>query len=275
MSAQADPNPTTGIRRLLKPCLLALVNAALRCRGTKLPGYFHLGDRVSYLVHGLEPSLTRVAGSILRLGDTAVDVGANVGFLAREFASLVGRQGRVFAFEPDPSTFECLAFNTRKFPQVQLSELALSDRNESTTLYLHPISGMSNSLVNAWENARPLEVRTSTFDAWVAATQPGDISLVKIDVEGAEAHVLRGMAGTLAEQPDLQIIMEFCPKNLGRKQAEEEIFSILHGCGHRVSVITSTGALQAVEGPAEVHSALNKNDYANLLSRREAPESHP
>jgi FkbM family methyltransferase len=268
MSIDAEPRPASSARKLLKPGLLALVNTALRCRGTKLPSYFHLRDRVSYLVHGLEPSVTRVAAGILRPGDTAVDIGANVGFLAREFASLVGRRGRVFAFEPDPATFECLAFNTRGFPQLQLSSLAISDRNESTTLYLHPTSGMSNSLVNAWENARALEVQTSTFDAWVAATRPGAIRLVKIDVEGAEAHVLRGMEETIKALPDLQIIMEFCPKNLGGEKTEDEIFALLRDCGHLVSIITPSGGLQPVEDPAAVHQALNENDYANLLCRR-------
>jgi len=251
-----------------KPLLRWLVNLLLRSRGTKLPPYFHLRDRVSYLLHGLEPSITKVAAGILQPGDVALDIGANVGFLTREFASLVGPQGRVFAFEPDPATFACLAYNTRRFPQVRLSGLALSDRNESTTLYLHPTSGMSNSLVNAWEGARPLEVESSTLDAWARAAQAGKIRLIKIDVEGAEAHVLRGMAETLRAHEDLHLIMEFCPKNLGGAAVEEEIFALLQGQGYDVQIITAEGGLKSVEVPAQVHQLLNENDYANLLCRR-------
>jgi FkbM family methyltransferase len=265
-----NPEAETTRRRdsLPKALIRGMVNLLLRCDRTKLPAYFPIQGRISYLLHGLEPSVTRLAATILRQGDVALDVGANVGFLTRNFASLVRTRGRVFAFEPDPATFECLAFNTRRLSQVQLSRAAISDRNGSTTLYLHPTSGMSNSLVNAWENARPIEVQTSTLDAWVAANRPGDIRLIKIDVEGAEAHVLRGMRETLSTMDDLRIIMEFCPKNLGGRQVEEEIFALLQGLGYGLEIITPEGGLQSVEEPVEVHQSLNENNYANVLCRR-------
>lgn len=253
-----------------KALLRAGVDLALRLQGTKLPAYFHLRDRLSYLLHGLEPSVIRVARTILRPGDTAVDVGANVGFLTRGFAALVGPQGRVFAFEPDPATFDCLAFNTRRLPQVRLSQTALSDRTGAMTLYLHPTSGMSNSLVNAWENSRPIQVPTSTFDTWASGTHAGAIRLVKIDVEGAEAHVLRGMRQTLGAEPSPQIIMEFCPKNLGGRAVEEEIFSLLAAHHYGVHLIDNAGHLHSVRTPDDIHGRLNKNDYTNLLCRREA-----
>lgn len=252
-----------------KALLRSAVDLVLRLQGTKLPPYFHLRDRLSYLLHGLEPSLIRVAAGILRPGDTVVDIGANVGFLTREFATGVGRSGQVFAFEPDPATYECLAFNTQPMPQVTLSGTALSDRVGHMTLYLHPTSGMSNSLVNAWEGAHSIEVKTSTFDAWAAEAKPAAIRLVKIDVEGAEAHVLRGMEQTLSAETAPQIIMEFCPKNLGGPEVEREIFRRLSGHGYAVQLIDSAGGCHKVEGPEEVRGCLNENDYANLLCRRE------
>ena len=262
---------TTKMQRLSphKAVLRSMVNLALRLQGTQLPAYFHLRDRLSYLFHGLEPSVIRVAGTILHPGDTVIDVGANVGFLTREFAALVGRHGRVFAFEPDPTTFDCLAFNVRQLPQVRLSKTAIADRAGTMTLHLHPTSGMSNSLVNAWDNATAVEVETSTLDDWIDTEVSGPVHLVKIDVEGAEGHVLRGMARTLDTPTPPQIIMEFCPKNLGGAAMEEEIFRLMGDHGYRLAVINPTGGLHRVSSPEEVRVHLNENDYANLLGSRD------
>jgi FkbM family methyltransferase len=254
---------------LPKACLRALVDTLLRLHGTKLPTYFSLRDRVSYLLHGLEPSLVKVAAEILRPGDKVVDIGANVGFLSRQFASQVGRTGHVFAFEPDPVTFDYLVYNTRRLPQVSSSQLAMSDRIDRMTFYLHPISGMSNSLVNAWDNARSMEVDTSTLDAWTREVAPGPIRLIKIDVEGAELLVLRGMRDLMQAPNSPQIILEFCPKNLGGSEVEEAIFDLMAECGQLVYLVGWPGDLKRVGSAAEVRCHLNINGYANLLARRE------
>ena len=187
-----QPNRLT---KFFTACARALVDSLLRVRRTKLPPYFSTRDRLSYLRHGLEPSIVKVAAGILRPSDTVVDIGANVGFLTRKFASLVGNQGKVLAFEPDPATFDFLLYNTQRLPQVSVFQEAVSDRIGAMSFYLHPTSGMSNSLVNAWKDGRTIQVKTSTLDAWAQDHEIGCIRLVKIDVEGAELLVLRGMRG--------------------------------------------------------------------------------
>jgi FkbM family methyltransferase len=250
-----------------KKCLRLLADLALLSQGTKLPAYFNLSHRLSYLYEGLEPSVVRVARSILHQGDTAVDIGANVGFLTRQFATMVGTSGRVFAFEPDPETFGYLAYNTRRLSQVGRSATAISDHDGSMKLYLHPTSAMSNSLVNAWENARSIEVETLQFDSWTAGVDIGRVRLIKIDVEGAEPLVLRGMSKTLSLYPKPQIITEFCPANLGGPTAEQEIFQLFANHGYRLHRISPEGALHAVDAPSDVYQHLNANGYVNLLAR--------
>lgn len=250
-----------------KTCIRRLVDAALAMQGTRLPAHFNLSHRLSYIFDGLEPSVVRVASGILHTGATAVDIGANVGYLTRRFASMVGASGRVYAFEPDPNTFDFLAFNTRRFSQVSLSRDAISDRCGVSTLYLHPASAMSNSLVNAWDNSDPLEVPVSTFDTWVSAAGLKRLHLVKIDVEGAEPLVLRGMRQTLSSEHKPQIIAEFCPSNLGTRGAEEELFGILIDHGYALWRIGSDATLHSVRSPDDVHGTLNQNGYVNLLAR--------
>lgn len=252
---------------LCKAYLRRLVDMVLKLQGTSLPSHFNLNHRLSYLCSGLEPSVVKVSSNILRHGDTAVDIGANVGFLTRQFAGMVGRKGRVFSFEPDPYVFEHLQFNTRRFPQVALAQTAMSDSCGSSTLYLHPVSAMSNSLVNVWENARPLTVQTSTFDAWASDATLGKLRLIKIDVEGAEPLVLRGMGTTLASAHKPQVILEFCPKNLRGREAEWEIFQIFSDNGYEVQCIDSRGGLRRVKSPSDVYATLNQDGYVNLLAR--------
>jgi FkbM family methyltransferase len=257
---------TNKFTSLAKSYLRRLVDMVLKLQGTSLPSHFNLNHRLSYLLSGLEPSVVRVSSDILRPGDIAVDIGANVGFLTRQFAGMVGKKGRVFSFEPDPDVFKHLQFNTRRFPQVSLAQTAMSDSCGSSTLYLHPISAMSNSLLNAWEGASPLTVQTSTFDAWVSKANPGRLRLIKIDVEGAEPLVLRGMRMTLASPHKPHVILEFCPKNLRGREAEKEIFGILSENGYQVQCIDSRGGLHRVQCPSDVYATLNQDGYVNLLA---------
>ena len=252
---------------LPKAWLRFLVDLALLSQSTKLPPYFNLRHRLSYMFNGLEPSVVRVAANILSRGDTAVDIGANVGFLTRQFASMVGRNGRVFAFEPDPTTFAYLEYNTQRMSQVVHSAAAMSDRNGTMTLYLHPTSAMSNSLVNAWTDGQPIDVKTLAFDTWAEAINIGPVGLIKIDVEGAEPLVLRGMRKTLALPHKPQIIVEFCPANLGSRTAEQEIFQMFSDYGYLIHRISSEGTLHRVGAPADVYQHLNENGYVNLLAQ--------
>ena len=196
-----------------------------------------------------------------------MDIGANVGFLTRQFASMVGTSGRVFSFEPDPATFAYLAYNTRRLSQVARCSTAISDRDGVMSLYLHPTSAMSNSLVNAWEHARSLEVKTLSFDSWTASANIGRIRLIKIDVEGAEPLVLRGMSTTLSLDSRPQIITEFCPANLGGLTAEKEMFQLFTDHGYKLHRITPEGALHLVAAPSDAYQHLNENGYVNLLAR--------
>jgi FkbM family methyltransferase len=262
-------NSPTGNTSLPKACLRFLVDLALLSRSTKLPPYFNLRHRLSYIFNGLEPSIVRVASEILRAGATVVDIGANVGFLTRQFAAMVGKKGRVFAFEPDPATFAYLTYNTRNLSQVICSTAALSDRNGNMILHLHPTSAMSNSLVNAWDNAQQIDVTTCAFDTWAEANNVGDIGLIKIDVEGAEPLVLRGMLKTLSSPEKPPVIVEFCPVNLASRTAEQEIFQIFSDHGYVVNRISSEGTLHRVGAPADVYQHLNENRYVNLLAEAE------
>jgi FkbM family methyltransferase len=144
----------------------------------------------------------------LRPGDWAMDVGANVGHYTMRMSDLVGPGGRVIAIEPVPDTFALLAGNVRLFERanVSLFNLAASDRLSECGIFIPRFSeGLQNyyqaRLVT--DDAEAIHVLTLPLDALAL---PETVRLVKIDVEGHELAVLRGMSEFLARARPVIIV---------------------------------------------------------------------
>jgi FkbM family methyltransferase len=133
--------------------------------------------------------------SWLKEGDWAIDVGANIGQYTKKMSELVGEKGRVIAFEPVLETFYLLASNVSRFKNsnnVTLVNAAVSDKTEVLGIDIPKLeSGLDNfyqAHLIASENAR--SVLCLPIDSFNILEK---IKFVKIDAEGHELHVLRGM----------------------------------------------------------------------------------
>lgn len=144
-------------------------------------------------------------------GDWVVDVGANVGHYAKRLSELVGSLGRVIAFEPVPETFALLIANLQyiQHDNVTLLNLAASDH---TGIVGMTIPRFSTGLRNYYEAHlvseldAELQVVTLSLDSILCEKQ---IALVKIDAEGHEAGVLRGMKEILRRDRPTLIVETF------------------------------------------------------------------
>jgi FkbM family methyltransferase len=172
-----------------------------------------------------------------------VDIGANTGYFTVLAALRVDSAGHVFAFEPNPAVRDQLqrhlvvnGINNR----VTVSDVALADRNEDSAQFFlscWPENDGISSLTPAPETmARgglrqesTIPVRVRTFDAWLQSTPVPRIDLMKIDVEGAETHVLSGMRRAFETVPPRRIICETPPDSLAVK--------LLRGRGYGVSML--------------------------------------
>jgi FkbM family methyltransferase len=157
--------------------------------------------------HGcIEPDLTAVVLRHLQPGMTFVDVGAHYGYYVSVAKQLVGRGGVVVAFEPGRDAFSLLSRKTPPAPNVRRENMAAGAGNGTAVLRDF---GPRHSALNTLKSharvppreqdrlrARSYEVRSVRLDDYFArhALRP---DFVKIDAEGSELDVLRGMEETL------------------------------------------------------------------------------
>ena len=78
---------------------------------------------------------------VIRKADTVIEVGAHIGYISMYIADLVGRNGKVFAFEPSKDNLEYLNANTAPCKQLEVIPLAVSDRASTATFYVEDLSG--------------------------------------------------------------------------------------------------------------------------------------
>jgi len=148
-----------------------------------------------------------ILDSLLSTGDWAIDVGANIGHYTKRMSEIVGEHGRIIAFEPIGDTFSLLAANLQAFryKNVSLLNAAASDQTGIAGMSIpHFENGMRNYYeASITTNGDGLQAMTLAIDSLCL---PSAVQLVKIDAEGHELNVLRGMTQLLSRDKPVLII---------------------------------------------------------------------
>lgn len=190
-----------------------------------------------------EPQVTSVVLGLLRPGDAFVDVGANIGWHTVMGAEAVGPGGSVIAVEPDPDNFELLRVNCirNELPHVSLHACAVGDHAGIATLHVAERNlGDHRLYAVEGEARRQIEVPVETVDRLVSRTNLR-VRLVKIDVQGFEARVLRGMT-RLVEGCFPAIVMEFWPHGLVQnRDSVFDLMAFIDKFGYAVYRVTPLG----------------------------------
>lgn len=193
---------------------------------------------------GFEPEIIDRLVTLARPGTTVFDIGANIGLMAipvlRRCASC-----RVVSFEPSPNSLAYLRHTVRGSGfdgRWLLVEKALAEHSgEAAFVIGHPEDALFEGFRSAaLRDARTITVPVSTLDAEWAALGSPDVSVVKIDVEGAEDQVLRGARALLAARRPALVLewygpylerFETPPGRLTAFAAEHgyRIFTVPHG----------------------------------------------
>ncbi len=164
-----------------------------------------------FIVGAYEPGCVCALREHLSEGSVCVDVGANLGYFSILMSQIVGKRGRIIAFEPMPDTVQILRENiaVNRLENVIVIEAAASDKSGSVQL----LSGASERVTKTASMvgyrlegpARTTLARSLRLDDYFAgSTRFPD--LIKIDVEGAELIVLKGARETIARSSPTLIV---------------------------------------------------------------------
>jgi FkbM family methyltransferase len=153
--------------------------------------------------------LTEMIIRLVRPGDLVLDVGANIGYTARLMLDCLGGRGALHAFEPLPELFAVLSQNLGDDPGsiAHLHNLALSDHSGDATITLPHHFGENDGIgtLEPMAEGRKFAIRTARLDS---LKLPGPVRLMKLDVEGHELSVLKGVGSDLASGRYENIIFE-------------------------------------------------------------------
>jgi len=177
---------------------------------------------------------------LMKPGGIFVDVGANIGYLSAIAAGIVGKQGQVHCFEPVPTYFERLERLVELNPghSITVNPRAAGETAGDCTIYVTREPGQ-NTLVPDYKSGpeiiSTLKVPVGRLDSYLSERKIDRISLLKIDAEGFELPVLKGLQNFLeGSKQRPAIICEIAPRAyalMGRTISELSDYMEAYGYG--------------------------------------------
>jgi FkbM family methyltransferase len=188
-------------------------------------------------------------------GGHILDVGANIGYTATVFAGAMDPQFRVWAFEPSNENFrrlEATIADRGLAKRITASQAAVADRHGSVDLEINEFHPGDHRVLDA-DRSAPVagateRVPVTTVDEEVRIRSIAPVAFIKIDVQGYEMHVCRGMTDTLDANPSAAVVIEYCPDMLIEYGvAPRELTRFFEIRGYRAYRLMQRGDLNAID----------------------------
>jgi FkbM family methyltransferase len=212
-----------------------------------------------YWLGTYEVELQQAIQDLVKPGMVAYDLGANIGYVSLVLTKQVGKEGRVFAFEPLPANQERLRSNLALNPElrVELVPTAATDVSGRTKFLVHASGGMGKVSGSDGRNTQydsEIEVETTSIDDFVFMEGKPKPDLLKIDIEGGEGLALQGMKRLIDEHKPIFII------ELHGEEAAKSVWDTLKAAGYLVRKLQ--------KGYPEVKTLVQLDWKSYILARR-------
>lgn len=206
-----------GIKKIY-PLIVAnnFINYLLKSNVAEVQGhkmFLDSKDTLYLSINGVyEPFETELVKKEIKNGDVVLDIGANIGYFTLIFAKIVGEEGKVFAFEPDPTNFSLLKKNVEinGYQNVILIQKAVSNKTGKIKLYLSEENLAGHRIYNLHGDRKSIEIEAIQLDDYFE-NYNGKIDFIKMDIEGAEGQAIQGMFNLLKKNKTVKIVTEFLP----------------------------------------------------------------
>lgn len=161
----------------------------------------------------------------IKPGMTAIDIGGNIGFYTILLSKIVGNNGRVYVFEPDPVNYHYLILNTKGLKNVYLNNYAVGAKTGKIKLYSSDGLNWCHQTYDSGENRKFKEIECIAIDDYLKNDEK--IDFIKIDIEGYDYYAFWGMKETIKRSNEVMLLGEFHPYFLKEAGVNPEDFLLL------------------------------------------------
>ena len=172
--------------------------------------------------HIWEPFETEIFQKFCNVGDFVMDIGANIGWYSLIASKMVGKEGRVWGFEPEYDNYAVAqrnAFLSENAQNVYIKQIALSDFDGKSKLFLSDENRGDHQLYDDKTGRLCLEVEVKKLDS-LLLNENKLPNLVKMNAQGMEARIFDGAAELLARGWRPAWLLEFWPYGLALAGSE-------------------------------------------------------
>jgi len=249
VQARFPERPVPGVTRLSRMLVRLLPvppGAVMLPNGVQMQLDARIDSQRELLFSGVyQPALANILRQHVRPGAYCLDIGANLGYFALDFARRVGATGRVAAFEANPTLAEALEGQTRLngFDHLQIHNRAVFEASgQLLTFYISKHLGKSSlNAAMAGTTEREIKIETIAIDDFIDAQGWPRLDLIKCDIEGADAHALLGAQATIRRFRPF-IAFEFSDTTAG--DLIERLRRMFAQTNYRLELLPMTGVRQ-------------------------------